>query len=34
MNHALFSRMEETDFQRVKEQMVADIKNYYRDMGV
>lgn len=34
MNHALFSRMEEMDFQRVKEQMVADIKNYYRDMGV
>lgn len=34
MNHTLFSRMEEIDFQRVKEQMVADIKNYYRDMGV
>lgn len=34
MNHALFSRMEEMDFQRVKEQMVADIKNYFRDMGV
>ena len=34
MNHALFSRMEEMDFQRVKEQMLEDIRNYYRDMGV
>lgn len=34
MNHALFSRMEEADFQRVKEQMVEDIRNYYRDMGI
>lgn len=32
MNHALFSRMDETDFQRVKEQMLEDLKNYYRDM--
>ena len=34
MNHALFSRMEEMDFQRVREQMLEDIKNYYRQMGV
>lgn len=34
MNHALFSRMEESDFQRVKEQMLEDIRNYYKDMGV
>ena len=34
MNHALFSRMEEGDFQRVKEQMVEDLKGYYREMGV
>jgi len=34
MNHALFSRMEKEDFQRVKEQMFEDIKNYYREMGV
>ena len=34
MNHALFSRMEEGDFQRVREQMLEDIRNYYREMGV
>ena len=34
MNHALFSRMEEEDFHKVKEQMLEDVKNYYRDMGV
>lgn len=34
MNHALFSRMEKADFQRVKEQMAEDIRNYYRDMGI
>ena len=34
MNHALFSRMEEEDFQRVKEQMLEDLKNYYKDMGI
>ena len=34
MNHALFARMEEDDFQRVKEQMEEDLRNYYRDMGM
>ncbi len=34
MNHALFSRMEEVDFAQVKEQMLDDIRNYYREMGV
>ena len=34
MNHALFSRMEKEDFQRVKEQMAEDLKNYYKDMGI
>lgn len=34
MNHALFSRMEEVDFQRAKEQMIEDIKKYYSEMGV
>lgn len=34
MNHALFARMEEEDFQRVKEQMLEDIRNYYREMGL
>jgi len=34
MNHALFARMEEDDFQRVKGQMEEDLRNYYRDMGI
>ncbi len=34
MNHALFARMEEEDFRRVKEQMEEDLRNYYRDMGM
>ena len=34
MNHALFSRMEEADFRRVKEQMAEDLKKYYGEMGV
>lgn len=34
MNHALFARMEEEDFNRVKEQMMEDLRNYYRDMGI
>ena len=34
MNHALFSRMEEADFGKVKEQMLEDVKRYYREMGV
>lgn len=34
MNHALFSKMDESDFQRVKKQMLDDLKNYYKDMGV
>ncbi len=34
MNHALFSQMEEADFQRVQEQLREDIRNYYLDMGI
>ena len=34
MNHALFSKMEEGEFRRVKEQMEEDLRNYYREMGV
>lgn len=34
MNHALLSRMEEADFQRVEEQMQEDIRTYYRDLEV
>lgn len=33
MNHALFSRMEETDFERVKKMMMEDLKAYYKGMG-
>ena len=32
MNHALFSQMEEEDFQRVEEQMREDLKNYYEKL--
>ena len=34
MNHALFSRMEQEDFQRVKGQIMEDLRNYYKDMGI
>ena len=34
MNHALFARMEKEDFRRVEEQMMEDIRNYYREMGM
>lgn len=34
MNHALFSRMNDADFQAVRKQMQEDIRNYYKDMGV
>ena len=34
MNHALFSRMEEPDFRRVKAQMEKDLEKYYGEMGV
>lgn len=33
MNHALFAQMEEKDFRRVREQMVEDLKGYYKEMG-
>lgn len=32
MNHSLFSKMEKSDFQRVKEQMEEDIRNYYKNI--
>ena len=32
MNHTLFSRMEEIDFQRVKKQMLEDLQNYYESI--
>lgn len=34
MNHALFSKMEQADFKKVKDQMENDLKNYYKDMGI
>jgi len=33
MNHALYSQMEETDWERVRKQLQEDIKNYYSEMG-
>lgn len=33
INHALLSKMNKEDFQRVKTQMREDIRNYYKDMG-
>lgn len=33
INHDLFFQMDQSDIQRVKEQLTADLKNYYRDMG-
>jgi len=33
MNHALFSKMTEDDWKRVRNQMTEDLENYYRDMG-
>lgn len=33
MNHALFSRMEEMDFERVRTQMMEDLRAYYNGMG-
>lgn len=34
MNHSLFSRLEERDFARIRKQMLDDLENYYRDMGM
>ena len=34
MNHALLSRMEPVDFERVKAQMQEDLKYYNREMGI
>ena len=33
MNHALFSKLDEQDFVRIKEQMLEDIKHYYRNLS-
>jgi len=33
MNHALLSQMEEADWERVRNQMNEDLKNYYASMG-
>lgn len=32
MNHALFSKMEKEDFEKVKEQMLEDLQNYYKNL--
>jgi len=33
MNHALYSQMEEVDWQKIRNQLQKDIKNYYSEMG-
>lgn len=33
MNHALYSQMEEVDWERVKRQMEEDLRDYYEEMG-
>ena len=33
MNHALYSQMEATDWERIKKQLQEDLKNYYSEMG-
>lgn len=34
MNHALFSKLDEKDFMQIKEQMLDDIKYYYKKLGI
>lgn len=33
MNHTLYSKMNEKDWNRVKSQMQEDLEHYYSDMG-
>lgn len=33
MNHALYSKMEQEDWIRIKEQLTQDLENYYSSMG-
>jgi len=33
MNHALFSQMEDEDWERVRKQLQEDMRNYYSEMG-
>jgi hypothetical protein len=33
MNHALYSQMEYSDWERIRNQLQEDIKNYYSEMG-
>ncbi len=33
MNHALFSKMDNSDWEKVKKQMHVDLTNYYSDLG-
>ena len=34
LNYALLSKMNEEDFEKVKNQMEEDLRNYYKDMGI
>lgn len=33
MNHALFSKLNKADFERIENQMNEDLKNYYKELG-
>lgn len=33
MNHALFSKLTKSDFERIEKQMNEDLKNYYKELG-
>ena len=33
MNHALISRLDQTDIQKIKKQMLQDLEQYYQQMG-
>jgi hypothetical protein len=33
MNHALYSQMEDADWEKIRNQLQEDIKNYYSEMG-
>ena len=33
MNHALFNKLSQDDFDRIEKQLREDLENYYADMG-
>jgi len=33
MNHVLYSQMEDSDWERIRDQLQEDLKSYYSEMG-